>query len=281
MNTTDPIHEALDRLAKVADTHPVADPMPGVTRRARANRRRTVALSAGASSLVVVAGLGFASVLNLPDPAGSLGYADSPSPSPSPAPRTPAPSPTEPALGAYDRARADVDGDGVADTVSVRLPEADAAEGQDSSLLSKDVRLHVRFAAGTTAELRFGEVLAPTIAATPDLDGNGTAEVVLSFSGGDAAWLKAFTWHDGTIDQAEPAPGSPADLVDDGGLYSSEEVASSSVVDGELISWVGTDDTSEPFEVRVWTWQLEGKRLVATEEEQLQCTRPGQHPQPC
>lgn len=288
-NTTDPIFEALDRLARVADTNPVGDPMQGITRKARANRRRATALATGGGAMVVASGVGFASVVDFPDPAQAPGYANSPSTSPTSAPSTsptsapstPTSSPSGPTLAEYDRARADVDGDGAADIIRVQVPKADANQGQDVSMVSKDVRLQVELAAGATDEIRFGETLAPTISGTPDLDGNGTAEVVLSFSGGDAAWLKVFTWDGDTVVQAEPATGSPADLVDDGGIHSAPEVASSALVDGGLISWVGTGDTSAPYEVRVWTWQLDGKRLVAAEAEQVQCVTPGQYPKPC
>ncbi len=279
-NTTDPIAKALDRLARVADTNPVGDPMPGITRKARANRRRATALVASGLAAVVTAGVGTAALLDLPDlldPAGDPGYANSPSTSPTPAPNTPTSPPREPALAEYDQAQADVNGDGAAGTVRVLVPDAD--EGLDVSM---DVRLQVEPAAGAAVELRIGETLIPTIAGTPDLDGNGTDEVVLSFSGGDAGWLKVFSWDGDTLVQAEPAPGPVADLVYDGGLYSEAGVASSALVDGGLISWVPTGDESAPFEVRVWTWQLDGTLLVATEAEQIQCFSPGQqYPKPC
>lgn len=285
-NKTDPVLKALDRLASVVDTNPVGDPMPGITRRARANRRRVTALAAGGGAVVVAAGVGVASAVDFPEAGRDPGYADSPSASPTSAPSTPTsspsePTPSEPALAEYDRARADVDGDGAADIIRVQVPEADADEGHDVSMVSKDVRLQVELAAGATDELRFGETLAPTISGTPDLDGNGTSEVVLSFSGGDAGWLKVFTWDGDTVVQAEPATGSPADLVHDGGLYTEAEVVSSALVDGGLMSWVPTGDTSTPIEVRVWTWQLDENRLVATEAEQVQCMSPGQYPKPC
>lgn len=280
-NATDPIHEALDRLAGVVDAQPGADPMPGITRKARANRRRVITLAAGGVAAVVAAGVGVVSVVELPDQGRGPGYAGSPSSPPTSAPSTPTPSASEPVLAEYDRARADVDGDGAADLIRVQVPEADADEGQDVSMVSEDVRLQVELAAGGTVELEFGETLAPTIAGTPDVDRNGTAEVVLSFSGGDAGWLKVFTWDNDTVVRADPATDSPADLVDDGGLYLAPEVASSALVDGGLISWVGTGDTSAPYEVRVWTWQLDRTRLVATETERIQCINPGQYPKPC
>lgn len=279
MTTPDPISEALDRLARIADTNPVGDPMPGITRKARANRRRATALVASGLAAVVTVGIGAASALDLPGSAGDPGYANSPSTSP--APRTPTSPLREPALAEYDQARGDVDGDGAADTIRVLVPEADAGQGQDVILVSTDVRLQVELAAGATVELSFGETLAPTIAGTPDLDGNGSAEVVLSFSGGDAGWLKVFTWDGDTVVQAEPDPGSPTDLVDDGGLYTDPYAGSSALVDGGLISWVSTGDTSAPYEVRVWTWQLDENRLIATEADQIQCMSPGQYPEPC
>jgi hypothetical protein len=272
-NTTDPMFEALDRLARVVDANPVGDPMPGITRKARANRRRVTALTAGGVAAVVAAGVGVVSAVDFHDQARGPGYTDSPS--------TPTSSANKPALAEYDRARADVDGDGAADTIRVMVPKADADEGHDVSMVSKDVRLQVDLATGGTVELSFGEALAPTISGTPDLDGNGTAEVVLSFSGGDAAWLRVFTWDGDTVVQAGPAHDSPADLVDDGGLYIGPETASSALVDGGLISWVSTADTSAPYEVRVWTWQLDETQLVATEAEQTQCINPGHYPKPC
>jgi hypothetical protein len=278
-NTTDPIFEALDRLAGVVDTKPAGNPLPGITRKARANRRRTTALAAGGVAAVAAASLGVATVVDLPDQSREPGFTGSPSTSPTSAPSTTPTSPPEPALAEYDRARADVDGDGAADIIRVRVPVADADEGHDVSMVSEHVQLQVELAAGGMVELDFGETLAPTISGTPDLDGNGTADVVLSFSGGDAAWLKVFTWDGDTVVPAEPAPGSPADLVDDGGLYTAPDVASSALVDG-LVSWVGTDDMSAPYQVRVWTWQLDGSRLAATAAG-VQCVNPGQYPAPC
>jgi hypothetical protein len=282
-NTTDPISKALDRLARVADSNPVGDPMPGITRKARANRRRVNALVASGLAAVAVAGFAVSSVVGFPQAVQDPGYANSPSAAPSSTPSTP-PSPTgELALAEYDQARADVNGDGAPDVIDVLSPEAEVGEGQDVSSASEDVWLEVEMAAGHTALVRFsGETIVPTIVGTPDLDGDGAAEVVLSFSGGDAARLKVFTWDGETVVQAEPDPGPVPDLVEDGGLYSDPYVGSSALVDGGLISWVPTGDETAPFEVRVWTWQLDGTLLVATEAEQIRCMSPGQQfPEPC
>jgi hypothetical protein len=280
-DTTDPVSEALDRLARVVDANPVGDPMPGIIRKARADRRRVTALAAGGVVAVVAATVGVVSAVDLADNAEGRGPTGSPSTSSTSTPSTPTSSATVPALAEYDRARADVDGDGEVDMIRVMIPATDADEGQDASIVSKDVRLHVELAAGGSVELSFGEALAPTISGTPDLDGNGTAEVVLSFSGGDAAWLRVFAWDGETVVQAHPANDSPAALVDDRGLYLDPEVAASALVDGGLISWVTTGDTSAPYEVRVWTWQLDETQLVATEAQQVQCISPGQYPKPC
>ena len=278
---SDPIFEALDRLARVADTSPVGDPMPGITRKARANRRRATAFAAAGVAAVVAVGVSVASTVDVPDPARDPGYVSTPSTSPTPTTSAPTPSPSEPSLAEFDRARADVDGDGAADIIRVLVPEADADEGRDVSLVSEHVVLQVELAAGTKAEVGFGESLAPTISGTPDLGGNRAAEVVLSFSGGDSGWLKAFTFDGDTVVRADPATNSPADLVDDGGLYTAAGVVSSALVDGSLISWVPTGDTSSPYQVRVWTWRLDETRLVATEEEQFRCMAPGQYPTSC
>jgi hypothetical protein len=281
-NTKDPLFEALDRLARAVDNEPFGDPMPGITRKARANRRRVAALTVGGVAAVAVAGVAAGAVIDFPDGTPEPEIAETPSVSQTSAPSPPTPSPNEPSMAEYDQARADVDGDGAADTIRVLVPEADAGAGTDESLVSDDVRLQIEFAAGAEVGLGFGQGLAPTIAGTPDLDGNGTAEVVLSFSGGDAAWLKVFTWDGETVVPAQPANGSPADLVDDGGLYTEAETVSSALVDRGLISWVPTGDFSDPFVVKVWTWQLDGAQLVATEADQLQCIMsPGQFPEPC
>ncbi|MPZ60316.1 MAG: hypothetical protein GEU93_03260 [Propionibacteriales bacterium] len=267
-NTTDPIFEALDRLARVADTNPVGDPMPGIMRKARANRRRATALAAGGVAAVVAVGFGVASALDVSGSAGPSGPVSPPSTTP-----TPTPSPTEPALEEFERAPADVDGDGAVDIIRVMVPPADAKNARDSIVDSKDVRLQVKLDGGGREEVKLGKAPVPTIAGTPDLDENGTADVVLSFSGGDAGWLRVFTWDGDTVVQAEPAAGSPADLVNDGGLYTAAEIVSSALVDGDLISWVPTADTSAPYEVRTWTWQLDKNRLVATESG-IQCWNP-------
>ncbi|NED99917.1 hypothetical protein [Phytoactinopolyspora halotolerans] len=296
MNTPDPMFEALDRLARAADSRPAGDPMPGIVRKARANRRRANALVAGGLVAVAAAGFGLSSVVGVPQLSREPGYAETPTMSPSPIPtptpsRSPSSSPDEPDLGEYDGADADVDGDGAADATRILVPahilalagvpEDGVRVPEDVSVTSDDVRLQVEFAAGGTAEVRLGRTLAPTIVGTPDLDGNGTADVVLAFSGGDSGWLKIFTWDDGTVVQAEPADGSPPELVNEGDLFIAPGVASSILADGELISWVdATDPPSD--EVRVWTWRLEQNRLVATEADEVQCfSREDQRPRPC
>jgi hypothetical protein len=106
--------------------------------------------------------------------------------------------------------------------------------------------------------------------------------VLLFFTpGGDGGWHDVFTWNGDTLAKAPPAPGSPKDLVEDDSLTTVAELVGAEVVDGRLFSWFSTGDTSAPFELRVWTWQLEGQRLVATEVDGTQCrTRPGQYPEP-
>ncbi|HEX6232426.1 MAG TPA: hypothetical protein VFZ63_04805 [Jiangellaceae bacterium] len=286
-DTTDPIFKALDRLARVADTNPVGDPMPGIRRKARANRRRAAALVASGLAAVVAAGFAASSVVDFPRAAQDPGYANSPSAAvsvaPRPAPSTPPSRPGEPTLAEYDQARADVNGDGSADVIRILGAEADAADGQEETMASADVRVDVELT-GSRAEmvLVLDETLVPTIVGTPDLDGDGAAELVLSFSGGDAGWLKVFTWNGENVVKAEPDPDSLSDLIDNGGLYSQEGVASSVLADDGLISWVPIGDESAPAEVRVWTWQLHGMLLVAAEAEQTQCFRPGQqYPRPC
>lgn len=281
-NTTDPVSKALDRLARVADSHPVGDPMPGISRKARANRRRATVLMASGLAAAVAAGFAASSVVDFPLTAQDHVYANSPS-APSVAPSTSPSEPSERMMEVYDQARADVNGDGAADWIYVRVPEGDAAEDQDVTISSEDVWLDIDMVGGPTVIVRiFDETITPTIAGTPDLNGDGAAEMVLHFSGGDAGWLKVFMWDGETVIRVEPAPGSTADLVDDGGLYSEEGVAGSALVDDRLISWVSTGNDAAPREVRVWTWQLEGTLLVATEAAQTQCFGPGQqHPEPC
>lgn len=293
MNTTDPIFEALDRLADVVDTRPAHDPMPGILSKARANRRRANALVAGGLVAVVGAGFGLWSAVDVFNAASSPGYSGTPSTSPTAAPTTPPPSPdpdpdtstpppAEPTLAEYDRARADVDGDGAADTIRIRIPEADAAQGQNVILDDVDVQLQVELATGATVELALGKTIAPTISGTPDLDENDDAEIVLGFSGGDAGWIKVFTWDGDTVVRAEPAPSSPTVLVDDGDLHVSTAGPVSVLLDSGLVSWISTDDPSVPGELRFWTWRLDGQQLVADEEEQPYCMGgPGQYPEPC
>lgn len=65
-NATDPISEALDRLARAADANPLGDPMPGIMRKARANRRRATALVASGLAAVVAASFTLSSALDSP-----------------------------------------------------------------------------------------------------------------------------------------------------------------------------------------------------------------------
>ncbi|WP_166346670.1 hypothetical protein [Phytoactinopolyspora limicola] len=287
MNDTDPIGDALDRLARVADTKPTGDPMPGIRRKARANRRRANALVV-AGVAAVAAGIGTWAVVDFSGDTNAPGYAnDAPTTGPTPAPSTPtppptSPPPTEPPLVEFDRASGDVDGDGVEDVIRVMVPPADADQARESIVTSEDVRLRVDLASGSTAEFEFGEALVPVIVGAPDLNGNGNADMVLSFRGGAVAWEKVFIWVDDTLVQAIPLADSVEHLVDDDGLYTAQEEVSSGLVDERLISWVPTGDADAPYEVRVWTWELVGLVLLATEAAEPQCFRPGQQfPGPC
>lgn len=290
---TDPVFKAMDRLARVADSSPVDDLMPGIMRRARANRRRAAALTAGGVAAVVAAGFGVVFAVELPDLARGPEVVSPSTTSPSPVPdttQTPDASPTSPpdppdAAVEYDRAESDVNGDGAADVIRVTLPASDAAAGMDSILESDDVRLGVELAAGGTVEIELDDVIVPRISGTQDLDGNGTAEVVLAYSAGDAGWLRVFTWDGDTMVRADPADDSPADLIGDG-LFLIEGGVNSALTEIGLISWLAIEE-SAPYEVRLWTWQLDGSRLVATESEQTHCmspdryAEPGQFPEPC
>lgn len=271
-NETDRVFETLDRLARDVDIEPACDPMPGIISRARANRRRATVVTAECMAGVVAAGIGLASAV------GFSGSADGPRVATPPSDTTATPG--GPPMADYDRARADVDGDGAVDTIRVRIAKADAEAGKEVSVVSKHVRLRVDLASGAMAELGFGRTLAPTIAGTPDLDSDSASEIVLSASGGDAAWLRVYTWDGKAVVRAAPAD-APDRLVDDGGLYTAPGVAGSALDGDRLISWVGTDDTSAPYQVRVWTWRLEEKRLVATAADRLQCINPGDYPAPC
>jgi hypothetical protein len=179
-----------------------------------------------------------------------------------------------------------VDGDGAADIIRVTIPEADAAAGLDSILESDEVRLQIELAAAGTVEIGLDDVIVPSISGTRDLDENGTAEVVLSFSAGDAGWLSVFTWEGETVIRADPADDSPADLADNGRLGIGGGV-NSALVDVGLISWIANDELVSPYEVQFWTWDLEGTQLVATEAEQSHCMdpdqyrEPGAYPRPC
>lgn len=274
--TDDRLQDALDRLAARADSAPPTDPVPGIVRRARARRRRANALAAGAAGATVLVSAGVLMTSGLPGPERPPGPADGSSATPPEATRS-----TSPPLGVYDTARADVDGDGAADRVDVLLPAADADLGPDVSFVSEDVRLRVTRAAGGVARLQLGESLAPTITGTPDLDGDGSAEVVLTASGGDAAWLRTFVWDGRLLHQATPAEGSPPRLVDDGGLHVTAEAVGADLVEGRLLSWVPTEDTSAPYELRAWAWRLEQGRLVATRLDRPLCLEPGSPPAEC
>lgn len=55
MSTTDPLHDALEQLARHADHDPAPDRLAGITRRHRAQRNRRAAVGAGVATLAVVA----------------------------------------------------------------------------------------------------------------------------------------------------------------------------------------------------------------------------------
>jgi hypothetical protein len=84
MNTEarDPIFRGLDELARLSDDDLAIDRMSGITRKARANRRRRV--GAGIAALVVIAAgaVGAAQVLSDGGSSSGPGFADDESPSP-------------------------------------------------------------------------------------------------------------------------------------------------------------------------------------------------------
>lgn len=316
-NSTDPIFEALDRLSRVADSSPVDDPMPGITRKARANRRRTAALTVGGIAAAVVAGFGVVSAVEMPELAGGPDIAGPPTTTPAPISPTPDPetsspdpetsspeeTPTEPPeessqaqdvptvpgrpdLAEYERASADVDGDGAEDVVRITFPTADARFGLDSIVESEDVRLLLERAAGDTVEAEL-ESAYVSVDGTRDLDGDGTAEVILSLTeGGDYAWIRVLTWDAGSMAEAEEADNAPINLeIIPSGSYG--EGFNTALVDIGLLSWRHVGENAPPYEVQLWTWELDGTQLVATEAEQAHCMDPEQYqvpdtyPSPC
>lgn len=104
----DPVQRALDELAGLADSAPVADRMSGIARKARRNRARRAA--AGAAGVAVVVA-GVAGVAQL---APDRGTVDTPGPAVSPTigtpttPQAPSPQPVDP-----------VSGDGLTTTLTV------------------------------------------------------------------------------------------------------------------------------------------------------------------
>ncbi|MEZ5094715.1 MAG: hypothetical protein R2731_00390 [Nocardioides sp.] len=295
--TKDPIFDALDRLAGVADTDPVGDRMPAITRRARVHRQRAAALTAaGAAAALAV---GYAAITSL-GPAGRAsdpGYATS-SPSPTTAPTSDPSAPTLPPpesarpsddvgtpegsngpadnYRAVESVRADVDGDGSAERLQVMLPKAEAAAYDPrESVTSDHISLVVwqnqgaDFVAGMSGSV-------PTFAGTPDLDGDGAAEVVLAFSGGDGFSMQVWTASGpGTgLAPAEPdLGGAPSVLAEGSSLFGSEATATGvALADGRLVSWRRPDQASP--QVDTWVWQLDGAALVPVSDG-TKCFTPG------
>jgi hypothetical protein len=84
MNTEarDPISRGLDELARLSDNDLALDRMAGITRKARANRRRRVGAGVIALAVIAVVGVGAAQVLSDGDSSSGPGFADDESPPP-------------------------------------------------------------------------------------------------------------------------------------------------------------------------------------------------------
>lgn len=297
-STKDPIFDALDRLAGVADADPVGDRMPAIARRAKTNRQRTVALTTVAVAAVAAVGYGAVSRLDLVGRAEDPGYATSPSRAVDATPSTPEPSNPEPSTPAQDpsssssaqagsytaveNVRADVDGDGTRERVSVMLPEAEAAAYDPTELVSSDNAQLVLWRDGPAFVAGMSGVV-PTFDGTPDLNGDGAAEVVLGFSSGDSYSVRVYTWvaDQGLVEVTVVRGEAPKELVSDSSLVSFEfdGTAVGTGIDGnELVSWMTTQPGSTQFDS--WVWRLDGGVLTATPDGTRCATGTGL-PEPC
>ena len=84
MNTEarDPILRGLDELAGLTDLVPVTDRMAGITRKARANRRRKVAAGVAGLAVIAAGAVGTAQLLSDGDASTGTGYCEGPDPPP-------------------------------------------------------------------------------------------------------------------------------------------------------------------------------------------------------
>jgi len=274
MNQHDPILEALDRLATVADTDPVGDRMPAIRRRVQVTRRRNTALAVSGVAAVVALGIGLDSLIQGPE------RGIDPAPSPTGTPSSPT-SPTEsepsgtetvtlPPTQVQERVRADLDGDGTADQVELWVPEG-SVQGDPTAgaWLATTV-------AGVEAVVPVGDLDSYYSLGQPtDLDGNGTDELFVDESqGGDGASTAVYVWTGDSLVMAEPDPAAPKAIAADGRLTSSAEFSGFSLQDGGLWSWRLREYAGGP-EATTWKWELDGTTLTAVKQPGTQCVNGG------
>jgi hypothetical protein len=187
---------------------------------------------------------------------------------PPPAPHSAAPS-TPPSssptadddMVPLDEQQADVDGDGRPD--EVRLLRGPEPQGEKQAEGAVEVTLADGATGKAPVPLGYFSKLLPAL----DINRDGHEQVMFDFTaGGDGAPLLVYGWYDGGLVSLESDPhiGLGSSMVD--GLPGSGYY----VEDGGLFSWGRTApfDPERPIgEVDVWSWTVEGDRLVATPEE--------------
>ncbi len=248
--------EARAELVAQDDLTPIKIPEPP-----RRRGRGTVILLVAAASAAVIA---TPFILRAGDDDSSPGPTHTPSvavtePTTEPSPTQPTQTETNPDLRdvtVAGRQRADVDGDGRPDQVKLvtgTLPNGGMGGTIEVSLASGET-------GSAAAPPNYYLDLLPAF----DINRDGRQQVLVSASGGDEAARIVFNWYDGGLVRAEIVGKAPLAL----GLDGQGRYADYYTDDRGLFSWLrqdAIDSAGGPiFNVKVWSWLVEGDRLVSS-----------------
>ncbi len=258
------LHEALERLAGVADHDPMPDLIPGIRAEARRHRNRTVALAATGVAAAAVLGYAVLAGGQNAQRGDDTQVVDPPTASATPS------EPSPPALEPLDTGRADVDGDGRADAVSLLVPPGTNADDP-----AEETWLQVRTSSTTrtvplTDSPTYVGFLDPGLA---DLDGDGDAEVLLLASGGgENGVVTVWTWSEGDLVRAQVVDDARAQLAAADGLSTGSEELGVVFQDDRLMSWKIVKGGGR---VVVWRWNLDATTLSPLKLPGTQCVSLG------
>ncbi len=156
------------------------------------------------------------------------------------------------ALAVIDTRRADVDGDGAPDRLTLLAPPP----GEPG-----DQRLVLDRSGGGATSISWENDLDSGLSDPIDLDGNGASEPVVLSGGGEYARQQVFVVRDGLLSAvaAKDADGTALELTSAGGTDTWQTILTA---DGVLSYRFAGDDLIAPAPLQVLRWALDGTTLT-------------------